>query len=229
MGPWGYVFAKVLAAAQASLLVFLPALVKPHWQSVVDFWGGPQRANVLGVPALHIAVLVVVNSLFFAVYSLQHPFFEQFKISGRPWAWLSPNAQTRADFRALLRTAVGVTLFNVLLTVPLAALNYDMAVKLGHSASIESYPSTQTVFLHLLVFMVVEDALFYTAHRLLHANPAMYKAVHKFHHRWAQSISVSAESTHPVEFVLGNVIPFAAGPMLCGAHLVENYLWTIWR
>lgn len=65
--------------------------------------------------------------------------------------------------------------------------------------------------------------------RLLHTFPTLYKNVHKFHHKWHQSTSIAAESTHPIEFIIGNVLPFATGPLLCGAHLIELYMWTIWR
>jgi 4-alpha-methyl-delta7-sterol-4alpha-methyl oxidase len=229
MGPWSYVLAKLVAVAQALALLSLPALVRPHWESLVALLGGPQRANVFGIPLLHLAVLVVANALFLCVYAAHHPFFEQFKISGRTWAWRSPNPSERASFAVLVRNAVLVTAFNVALTVPLSALNYDLSLKLGHSASLDTYPSTPTVALHILLFTLVEDALFYAAHRTFHAHPLLYRAVHKFHHRWAQSVSISAESTHPLEFVVGNVIPFAAGPMLVGAHLVTNYVWVLWR
>lgn len=53
--------------------------------------------------------------------------------------------------------------------------------------------------------------------------------MHKFHHAWTQTTSIAAEATHPVEFVLCNVVPFAAGPLLLGSHLATLYVWTVWR
>jgi sterol desaturase/sphingolipid hydroxylase (fatty acid hydroxylase superfamily) len=223
-----YLVAKLFAAAQMVSLLSLPSVVKPHWEDIVSFAGGPLKANVFGVPLLHLAVIIVGNTVFGLLYYLRLPFFEKHRISKKPWPW-TVGGKEAEDFWALVRTALLANSFNLLLTVPLSYLNYDTAVKFGYSYSLEDYPSTAKIAAHILFFMVVEDSMFYCAHRLLHSNQTLYKAVHKFHHKWHHSVSIAAESTHPVEFVLGNVIPFATGPLLAGAHLVEIYLWTIWR
>jgi sterol desaturase/sphingolipid hydroxylase (fatty acid hydroxylase superfamily) len=232
MPPLEYALSKLFACAQLAAFLALPELVlKPHWNAILGLFGGDAaRANILGVPLLHLAVLLSFNLLFLFVYALHSPFFEKYRISRKPWAW-RPEAskEEREGFWPLAAVGAAATLFNIALTVPLSAGNFDLAVKLGHSAALEDFPPTWKIAARILLFMVVEDFMFYWSHRTLHAVPFLYRNVHKFHHRWRQSTSLAAESTHPVEFVLGNVIPFAAGPLLAGAHLSELYLWTLWR
>lgn len=73
----------------------------------------------------------------------------------------------------------------------------------------------------LLAFELVFDLFFYIAHRAVHAHPALYKAVHKLHHRhthelWLlsslQMTSADVALTHTLP-VLGAlaVVPLASG------------------
>lgn len=214
--------------AQWGALLSAPSLLKPHWESIVAAFGGPKWANVLGVLAIHLCVLLVGNLLFLVLYRAQSPFFERHKVSPGPWPWMTGDAARQAAFTRLVWQGVGLTVVNNAISVPLAILNYETSVGMGHSASLSTFPSTLTVLLHLLAFTVVEDALFYWTHRTLH-TPALYPHVHKLHHRFTHSVSIAAEATHPVEFVVGNVLPFAAGPLLLGSHLVTLWVWTAFR
>jgi sterol desaturase/sphingolipid hydroxylase (fatty acid hydroxylase superfamily) len=225
------------ALAQLALVLYaLPQLVlRPRWAEIVAALGGAARANVLGVPLLHAAVLVGGNAFFAALYALHAlPAVERLRSGGAgaggPWHFsAAASAAQRAAFWARVPWALGSTLFNVLLTVPLAAGNYSLAVRLGHSASAEAFPSTPALLAQLAAFVLVEDALFYAGHRLLHSSPLLYASVHKVHHAWVQTTSIAAEATHPLEFVLCNVLPFATGPLVLGAHLATLYVWTVWR
>lgn len=228
-------FCKLAALAQAALVLYaLPQLLlRPRWPVLVAALGGAERANVMGVPLLHALVLAAGNSFFAALYALRLPGVERLRSAGAgaaPWHFApEASAAQRAAFWARVPWAVGSTLLNVLLTVPLAAGNYALAVRLGHSAAPEAFPSTPALLAQLLAFTAAEDALFYAGHRLLHSSQLLYVNVHKFHHGWVQTSSVAAEATHPLEFVLCNVVPFAAGPLLLGAHLATLYVWTVWR
>jgi len=46
-----------------------------------------------------------------------------------------------------------------------------------------------------------------------HARPRLARmaAWLQVHHQWYYSIGISAEYAHPVEFILGNALPFSAG------------------
>ena len=224
---------KLVALLQCALVLYaLPQLLlRPRWDSLLAALGGAARANIVFVPVLHVLVLAAGNAFYACVYAAQHPLLERFRsLPEQPWHFsAAASPQQRAAFWASVRASVAVTLLNVALTVPLSLLNYSLAVRLGHSASLESFPSTASVLAHVLVFALVEDALFYIGHRTLHTVPFLYTNVHKVHHRWVQSVSIAAEATHPLEFVICNIVPFAAGPILTGAHLSLLYVWTVVR
>lgn len=217
-----------LQLAQWGALFYLPAMLKPHWMQILSFWGGEKWANILGVAALHSLVMLIGNTYFYALYKLQIPSIEVYKAHQGSWPWLTGDKKKVEDFTRLCYQGLALTILNILLTVPLAWINYETSLKFGCSASLSSYPSTPLVVGQLMFFMLVEDTLFYWAHRTLH-RPALYPYIHKVHHRFTHTVSIGAIATHPIEFVLGNVIPFSAGPLLAGAHLVTLYMWVILR
>lgn len=74
--------------------------------------------------------------------------------------------------------------------------------------------------------MIIEDTGFYWMHRFLHI-PSVYKLYHKKHHEYNNSISISALYSHPVDYILSNVIPTAAGAILLDSrsHYATMIMW----
>jgi sterol desaturase/sphingolipid hydroxylase (fatty acid hydroxylase superfamily) len=60
-----------------------------------------------------------------------------------------------------------------------------------------------------LVF-VLTDGFFYFTHRFFHQIPYLYRRVHSAHHKWVHPVAVSALDAHPLEHLIGNVVPFLA-------------------
>lgn len=60
--------------------------------------------------------------------------------------------------------------------------------------------------------------------------PSLYR-FHKQHHNYTVTISIAGEYTHPVEYICGNLIPFAVGPTILGPnmHLMTLCVWIIIR
>jgi hypothetical protein len=224
------IFAKTFALFQLFSLVYLfpQYVLRPHWNWILSVLGGPVQANVIGVPLLHLLVLLLGNALFAILYYGSFQQIETYRISKNDWLFKGTIEQ-KQEFWRLVRSSIGLTLFNVILTIPLSYSNYSLSVFFGHNADLDKFPSTLSIALHMLLFIALEDILFYIGHRTLHSIPFLYLNVHKLHHRWVQQVSIAAEATHPIEFVLSNVIPFAAGPLLSGAHLSLLYIWTIYR
>ena len=54
---------------------------------------------------------------------------------------------------------------------------------------------------------------------------------HKLHHEHQNTMAISAEYTHPVEFLLGGLLPSGAGPLILGrkVHIGTYALWLILR
>ena len=60
--------------------------------------------------------------------------------------------------------------------------------------------------------------------RLLHYR-LLYKHVHKIHHEWTAPTGIVSVYSHPVEFVLVNLIPITLGPIVMGSHLIMVWVW----
>lgn len=111
----------------------------------------------------------------------------------------------------------------------LIPLMYSPAFK-EHDIDAENVPTTLTLAGSLMFCMLCEDATFYFSHRFLHLR-WVYPYIHKMHHEYSQTVGIASQYTHPVEFVLGNVIPTAVGPLILGPHmhLLTVFAWYALR
>lgn len=111
----------------------------------------------------------------------------------------------------------------------LCVLAYPLFAAYVDVSSLE-LPTVRTSLTHLFVCIIAEDFLFYWSHRFLH-HPMLYKHFHKQHHEFKvlTGYAIASEYTHPVESLLGNVIPVMAGPYLTECHFSTTCLWLIIR
>jgi sterol desaturase/sphingolipid hydroxylase (fatty acid hydroxylase superfamily) len=216
----------VIALCQWVALLAIPQLLRPYWGAYLALMGGERSANILGNFLVSSTVLLFNNLFYLALYRAQLPFFESFSIN--PWPWMSPKPEVVAHFTATVWKGTGLTVLNALLTLPLGWLSYSGAKHLGYSGAVDTFPSVFTMAWQLVVCMLVEDLLFYWGHRTLH-HPSIYSQIHKVHHAFYYTVAVSATATHPVEYILSNVIPFVAGPTLLGSHCITIYAWILLR
>jgi len=83
-------------------------------------------------------------------------------------------------------------------------------------------PHFTTYIWQPLVWFIINDALFYWAHRLLHYKP-LYGAIHKKHHQFKTPIGLAAQYAHPVEKLIANDVPTMVGALLMKTHV--TVLW----
>ena len=138
---------------------------------------------------------------------------------GKPWPWAA-TPEAAAKFWATLRRGAGLVTFNILVVagvglVTIAPIVRALGLETSYAAT--DLPSAATTASHMLFCLIVEDAMFYTSHRLMH-TPFLYRTIHKLHHEYESVIGAASEHAHPVEFVLGNLAPVIMGPLLCRAH-----------
>jgi sterol desaturase/sphingolipid hydroxylase (fatty acid hydroxylase superfamily) len=173
---------------------------------------------------VHITVFSIIHSLIFLAYKLNHPKIEAWKINKEPWPW-----ETDANFPALAKAAILTSLFNnFCLVLPLLII---FGLRARYKTAIEDFPSLTTNAWQVVFFMLVEDFLFYLTHRILHL-PQFYQKFHKKHHEFKVTVSIASEYSTPVEFVLGNLMPVAVGPVLLrslGVHIVTWLMFVSFR
>lgn len=88
------------------------------------------------------------------------------------------------------------------------------------SFDFRNVPTTGQLALEIMVWMIVEEVMFFYLHRWLHINKTMYARVHKLHHRWTAPVSFVAIYCHPLEHILCNLTPLLMGPLICRSHIL---------
>jgi len=102
----------------------------------------------------------------------------------------------------------------------------DRAIRVDY----ESLPSLGETLWQLVFFLIVEDFCFYWSHRVLHWGP-LYRYIHKTHHEYKNTIGISSEYAHPVEFIFGNILSTNMGGIILGSkvHALTFGIWIIIR
>jgi sterol desaturase/sphingolipid hydroxylase (fatty acid hydroxylase superfamily) len=141
------------------------------------------------------------------------------------WPWIQ-DPKAWAD---LLWRSIGLVSFNIGLVQPMAlfVLTWSKGYKALNSFQDSELPLVWTLTWQLLFCFYIEDIGFGSTHRLFH-QPFFYKHIHKVHHTYTQAVGISGTYTHPVEFIIGNMLPVGLPAILLGQrmHMVTFMLWT---
>jgi len=223
---WGYTLVSIVCAV---VFFYQPmSLRKQIWSTVLSIHPNPLYLAVICTMLFHCGSFLLLNAIMYVIYSLNHPFFEQFKVQKKVWPWLDENKETREQWRSLVNRALLVVTFNEFIIVPVMIyLNFPIT-SLRNSYDIQQLPEWYTSVWQICVCMMCEDTLFHFSHRLLH-HRSVYGYFHKLHHEYKTTIGLASEYTHPVEFVISSVIPFSSGPLLLGVHGYTLFMWTLLR
>ncbi|KAF8918626.1 C-4 methyl sterol oxidase [Mucidula mucida] len=116
--------------------------------------------------------------------------------------------------------------------LPTIWLFHPLAEAIGMSTYQVPFPSWQTMVPQVFLFFFVEDFWHWAAHRALHVG-ALYKYIHKIHHKYPAPFGLAAEYAHPAEVLIlgtGTLI----GPLVyCyftqNLHIVTMYIWITLR
>ena len=217
--PKGYGF--VMSIIIATLYCyFVPYLLRFLWPEKVEEvketnnWYFILTSNVI----VHEIVFFGYNGFYCFLYYMEIPFFEKYKVQNIIWPWKSnPEA-----FKKLLWRSAYVLSFNKFILGPI------LIGLAPHKMSTDpsNFPSHFEIIWQTFFCMWIENFMFYWCHRILHYG-WLYKNIHKVHHEFTNTLSFCSEHAHPVEYIFGNVLPFALGPKLLGSkcHLLTSLFW----
>lgn len=136
------------------------------------------------------------------------------------YRWLQ---NRRADPALVRRAVLYVSVYHIL--APIAPMFlYDAAIANHPTMFTDRVPGILTCALQVPLAYLITDFFFYWGHRMLH-TPFFYKRVHKQHHEFNVTVGWACEYAHPFEFIIGNVIPVIAGPVLLKYHFFVFVLW----
>jgi 4-alpha-methyl-delta7-sterol-4alpha-methyl oxidase len=173
----------------------------------------PQLRFALVVAVLHTGTLLAVWAITAAF--MRRGWFERFRVA----AGKAPDA-------ALSRKAIGEVLGGQLLFPVLVYFTvYPLWTAMG--GRFASWSAWWQVPVHLLVFILAEDTVFYFGHRALHVR-WLFSHVHARHHRFRHVRTYVAEFAHPLENAM-NFVAFFLGPILLGSPFAIVMVWMVIR
>jgi plant 4alpha-monomethylsterol monooxygenase len=197
-----------------SLARSLTELISPHDDGDLDLQLYNRLYFTVGTWCAHSITFWILNILLFVCYHqnyfLQYRIQKELPSSDLIWECLKHNL-----------------LSHFIITPLLIYLVYPSFLAMGMSMT-PVWPPIQIILRDLLVAVLVNDTLFYWAHRAFH-HPAIYKHIHKKHHTFKSNIGIASEFAHPVEDLIANVIPTIGGCFLMGSHVYVLWLWLVIR
>jgi 4-alpha-methyl-delta7-sterol-4alpha-methyl oxidase len=142
-------------------------------------------------------------------------------------AWAEPfRIQTRkVGARPVVWPSVRLWLLNNSLQFVLVLITWPLTRLSGVHAG--PLPPWYEVVWQLLLFVYLDDFLYYWMHRAFH-SPWLYRHIHGLHHRISTPWAITGHYMHPLEFIATAGL-MLVGPLLLGSHVVTLYLWIILR
>lgn len=215
----------LVAALQSAFWFFaLPPLMKPYWE---DNWSGmsPLAAQLI-LNQLNVVYFVAFCLIMFPIYRGNYPFFEQYKISDKPWAWRAEKKEDRDAFWALSARSLKLYSMNAFILVPvLTAGKYFL---LGDNMSFRTadWPTYLELFRDNWAMTLVHEFGFYWTHRLAH-HPRLYK-FHKIHHEYKQNTVLASQHEHPIDYIITIALPALMAVVVVSPHSFTLFQWIAW-
>ncbi|KAL4962688.1 sterol desaturase family protein [Aspergillus stella-maris] len=140
--------------------------------------------------------------------------------------WRKIQAQSKQPNTAAMKKALSNCFSNQLLTgvihLALLAATGKPLWKVG-----PTLPSLRDSVKQLFLASILQEIIFYHAHRALH-HPYFYRKIHKKHHEFTTPIALAALYAHPIEYVASNILPVALPPYILGSHIVLFWFHLAW-
>lgn len=140
--------------------------------------------------------------------------------------WLD-TYRIQKELKSHSRPPMGKLIRNVAINtslVPLIAL--VIGLNLTFQQSDFTIPGPFEIFLSAIVGVITNEILFFYGHWMFHANKFLYGHIHKVHHQFKSPCALAAVYCHPVELVVSDFVPLAAGICLFNTNLYSAAVFT---
>ena len=117
--------------------------------------------------------------------------------------------------------------FNEALAYVLVNFTYDAYNTFNYNGFSPIVPDVLTSVFTLASFAFISELWFYTSHRVMHASNFLWKHVHSVHHQITAPSIYFSLYTHPIEYIFGNFVTLALGPVVLGSHFLLVFTWVI--
>lgn len=131
----------------------------------------------------------------------------------------------------MLTKSICLTILNSAIFANIAVCLIEYFKLYGPSPTdIDKMPSVPVFVAQISFCMMIEDITFYFSHRMLH-HPRVYPSVHKIHHENKVNYCLASVHTHPIEYMLGNILPMMLGPGILWhrIHRAAIFGWYVVR
>lgn len=103
---------------------------------------------------------------------------------------------------------------------------YVLGMEMDLDFRVETIPGPFKLLCSVVFCMMCEDFTFHCSHRFLHWKK-IYPYIHKVHHEYVNVCSLASEHAHPLEYIVGNMLPVFMGPIILGkhCHIISFFAW----
>lgn len=207
-------FWKVTGIVAFCLAIYLPWKFVSNFWWVVDSLAKDEGWRSFLTIYLHSSFMMFGLYAFYGLfYYLNHPLIERYKDNDVPWPWF-----IEEDWKPKIWKAIWVNVFNHCGLTGLVGLVGVWSGSARFLMTAEEVPTFLVYISQVFFLMMVEDTIFFWSHRTLH-QPWLYPYIHKIHHEFYNSIVLTCEYAHPIEYILGNSLPSLIGCVLLGGRL----------
>lgn len=215
---YGFVVALII---NLLFFQFFPRLIN---NLIPDKIYNPGKFYAIFVFIVHEISFILVQSYFFIIYYLNLPFFEKYKTTSNPWPW----QENYGEFKDLFYKTIKSLAVNHLIILPIALLPNYYFDFCEFNLNKSELPGFFEVIFQVLGCVIVDDLVFYLSHRLLHTK-YFYQLIHKQHHEYKHTISLSSEYANPIEYLIGNLLPSSVFPFILNynMHFTTYITWLV--